>query len=236
MSTIASNKESKITAMVDGKCKGVRRENKEVLEQEGIEEEQEGTGEDSGMDKSQAPFPVRREEGQEEGKGGDAVGLCNFELEGSVPGTLPSVEQVIEITEEIRMKTALNLQCSLAAEETSFGSRCETPLRRRKMKGLCDLVVPSTHPRRSVRLSEKSSQVRKNLLAKEGSLSMSISDGDIGNCNSRLRDNEIREEPPKLWDQGKQIGLVFRGDKEEVIQEYQCMEDRDLEFMKSIAG
>ncbi|KAL9303561.1 hypothetical protein ACSQ67_020824 [Phaseolus vulgaris] len=67
---------------------------------------------DCGMDKSQAPFPVRREEGQEEGKGGDAVGLCNFELEGSVPGTLPSVEQVIEITEEIRMKTALNLQCS----------------------------------------------------------------------------------------------------------------------------
>jgi len=188
------------------------------------------------MDKSQPPCPVGREEGEEEGKGGDEVGLCNSELKGSVPGTITSTEQVIEITEVIRMKPALNLQCSLAAEETSFGSRCETPIRWRKMRGIHHLVEPSTHPRRSVRLSEKSVQVRKNLLAKEGSLSMSISDGDIGNCNSRFRDNGIREEPTKLWNQGKQIGLQCCGDEEEVIQEYQCMEDRDLEFMKSITG
>ncbi|KAL9328115.1 hypothetical protein ACSQ67_003118 [Phaseolus vulgaris] len=61
----------------------------------------------------------------------------------------------------------------------TWEARCETPLRRRKMKGLHDLVESSTHLRRSVRLSEKSSQVRKGLLAGEGSLSMPISDGDI---------------------------------------------------------
>jgi len=114
----------------------------------------------------------------------------------------------------------------LAAEETNFRSRCETPLRQSKMKGLRDLGEPSTHSRRSVRLSEKSSQVRKNLLAREGSLSMSISDGDIGNCNSHLLNNVIREDSTKLCDLGKQIGLACRGDEEEVIQEYQCMEER----------
>ena len=32
------------------------------------------------------------------------------------------------------------------------------------------------------------------------------------------------------------MGLVYRREEGEVIQEYQCMEDRDLEFMKSIIG
>ncbi|KAL9276841.1 hypothetical protein ACSQ67_025610 [Phaseolus vulgaris] len=75
------------------------------------------------------------------------------------PGTITSTEQVIEITEEIRMKPSSNLQCSLAAEETSFGSRCETPIRRRKMRGIHHLVEPSTHPRRPVRSSKKSAQI-----------------------------------------------------------------------------
>ena len=218
-SATVSNKENNSIAMVEGDCKGVQKGNKEAFDQDGKEEEQEGTREVFGMADSQK----RKDKSQ-------------TLLEGSVPRTQPLAEQVIEITEEIRMKTALNLPCSLAVEDTNLGSRCETPLRRRKMKGLHDLVESSTHLRRSVRLSEKSSQVRKGLLAREGSLSMPISDGDIRNCNSRLRNNEIREEPTKLWDQGKQIGLVCRGEEEEVIQEYQCMEDRDLEFMESIVG
>jgi len=124
----------------------------------------------------------------------------------------------------------------LAVEESLFGTFAETPLRQRKMKGLCDVVEPSTHPRRSVRLSEKASQARKTALVREGSLPISISDRDIGNCNYRIQKIETRENPNKLWDQGKRIGLGCRDDEEEVIQEYQSMEDRDLEFMKSIAG
>jgi len=122
----------------------------------------------------------------------------------------------------------------LAVEELLFETIGETPLRQRKLKGLCDVVEPSTHPRRSVRLSEKASQARKAALVREGSLLISISDGDIGNFNYRIRKNETRENPTKLWDQGKQIGLVCRGDEKEVIQEYQSMEDSDLEFMKNI--
>ncbi|KAL9318630.1 hypothetical protein ACSQ67_015147 [Phaseolus vulgaris] len=174
-STSAGNKESKTTVVVDDECKGVRTECKEVLAREGLEEEQEGTGEDSSMEKSQPPLGTKGGRGR-----GRRKRFRNHIFN----------EQVIEITEEIRMKPAPNLQCSLVAEETSFGSRCETPIRRRKMRGIHDLVEPSTHPRRSVRPSEKSVQVRKNLLAKEGSLSMSISDGELGNCNARFRITE----------------------------------------------
>jgi len=94
---------------------------------------------------------------------------------------------------------------------------------------------PSTHPRRSVRLSERLSQARKEMLSREGSLSVSISDGDISNCNSHFQNPKIREEATKLWDLGKQFGLACRGDEEKVVQEYQCMEERDLEFMKNLA-
>jgi len=226
-STARDNKRCTLFATVGDKennniamaCKGMQKENEEAVDQERKDEEQEGTGEVPGVAGSQK-----------------RKGKSQTLAEGSVLGTQMLAEQAFESTEEVRMKTTLNLPCLLAAEDTIFGSKCETPLRRRKMKGLRNLVEPSTHPRRSLRLSEKSSQVKKDLLAREGSLSMSISNGDIGNCNSCLRYNEILEEPTKLWDQGKQIGLVCRKEEEEVIQEYHCMEDRDLEFMKSIAG
>jgi len=80
------------------------------------------------------------------------------------------------------------------------------------MKGLSELGEPSTHPRRSVRLSERSSQARKELVLRIGSLTTSISDGDINNCNARVRNLEVREEPTKLWDLGKQIGLACHGE------------------------
>lgn len=54
-------------------------------------------------------------------------------------------KQEIGVPVEIRMKTGMNLPCPLDAEETIMGSRCKTPPRRRKMKGLCDLGEPSTH-------------------------------------------------------------------------------------------
>ncbi|KAL9276207.1 hypothetical protein ACSQ67_026249 [Phaseolus vulgaris] len=85
-------------------------------------------------------------------------------LEGNVPRTQPLAERQVESSEEIRMKTTLNLPC-LSSEDTNLVSKCETPLRWRKMKGLRDPVEPSTHPRRSVRLREKSSQGRKDLFA-----------------------------------------------------------------------
>jgi len=198
---------------------GMLEENEEGADQEGIDEQQEETGEAPGMATSQKTKVKSL-----------------LQAEGSVSGSESLAEQALESTEEVRFKTALNLPCVLAVEDTNVESKCDTPLRRRKMKGLRDLVAPSTHPRRSLRLSEKSSQVRKELLAREGSLPLSISDGDIGNCNSRLRYNDMLEEPAKLWNQGKQIGLVCRKEEDEVIQEYQCMEDRDLEFLKSIAG
>jgi len=102
------------------------------------------------------------------------------------------------------------------------------------MKGLSELGEPSTHPRRSVRLSERSSQVRKELLPREGLLTTSISDGDINNCNARVCKPEIREEPGKLWDLGKQIGLACRGEEDDVVQEFQCMEVRYLKFLKNL--
>ncbi|KAL9322516.1 hypothetical protein ACSQ67_010569 [Phaseolus vulgaris] len=48
---------------------------------------------------------------------------------------------------------------------------------------------------------------------------MSISDGDIGNCNSHLLNNVIGEDSTKLCDLGKQIGLACRGDEEEAESE-----------------
>ena len=72
---------------------------------------------------------------------------------------------------------------------------------------------PNTQPRRSVRLTERSSQARKELVPIIGSSTTSISDGDINNCNARVRNPEIREEPTKLWELEKQIGLACHGEE-----------------------
>jgi len=55
----------------------------------------------------------------------------------------------------------------------------------------------------------------------------SISDMDISNCNIRLRTSRNLDKSPKLWESGKRFGLSCRGDEEEVINEYVCMEARD---------
>ena len=106
--------------------------------------------------------------------------------------------------------------------------------RRGKKKGLSELGKPSTLPRRSVRLSEKMSQAREALLLSEGLPATSISDGDINNCNARVRIPGSPEEPADLWVLRKQIRIACCGVEEEVVQEFKCMEDQDMEFKKNV--
>jgi len=119
-------------------------------------------------------------------------------------------------------------------EERKLGSLCNISSRQRKIKGLREFVEPNSHPRRSVRLSERLSQARKNLLSSEGLPTISISDRDINNCNARVCISGNREEPANIWGLGKQIELACRREEEEVVQELQCMEERDMEFMKKL--
>ena len=122
------------------------------------------------------------------------------------------------------------------AEAGKGGRGNRNPSTRRKLrtKGMWEVGEPSTHPRRLVRIRARSSQVRKSASSKAGTLSATISDGDIINCNSRLRDPDVTEEPVKLWELGKHIGIVCRRIEEEVVQEYQSMEVRDVEFAQKI--
>jgi len=60
--------------------------------------------------------------------------------------------------------------------------------------------------------------------------SSSISYRNINICNSRLVEPVNLAGPSKLWKVGKQVGIMCRGDEEEVVKEYGSMEDRDSEF------
>jgi len=64
--------------------------------------------------------------------------------------------------------------------------------------------------------------------------STTISDGDIANCNVRWRDSELLVEPSKLWGISRQAGITCRRDELEVVKEYICLEERDLEIMKNV--
>ena len=111
------------------------------------------------------------------------------------------------------------------------GIRNQSPRGRLRMKGLGEMAEPSTLPRRSVRVWP--SQVRDSA-SKAGTLSATISDGDTIICNSRFRDLDVTEEPLKLWEMGKQMGIVCRRIEEEVVKEYQSMEARDVEFAQKL--
>lgn len=39
--------------------------------------------------------------------------------------------------------------------------------------------------------------------------------------------------PCKLWEINRKAGTICRGDEQEVVKEYICLEERDLEIMKS---
>jgi len=83
-------------------------------------------------DEPQIIFPVGRKKNSEEDDGGRQEGgavLRNTLDEGSGPDNRSNHEyakQATGVPVEIRMKTGINLQCSLDAEEIITGSRCET--------------------------------------------------------------------------------------------------------------
>jgi len=51
-------------------------------------------------------------------------------------------------------------------------------------------------------------------------------------CNNKLWKGGNTDEPTKLWEVGKQLGMTCCGNEEEVIKEFGRMEDRDKEIMK----
>ncbi|ESW34124.1 hypothetical protein PHAVU_001G126500 [Phaseolus vulgaris] len=107
------------------------------------------------------------------------------------------------------------------------------PIRQRKERGLTDLGDSSLpQRRRSVRLHEKQARSAPSKHQHEGKISASISDGDIYKCNSRLCKQGNGDEPTVLWDIGKTSGIFCHGIEEEVIQEYMCMEERDMGVAK----
>ena len=60
--------------------------------------------------------------------------------------------------------------------------------------------------------------------------STSISDRNIYNCNHRLVEPVNQAGPSKLWEVGKQVGIMCQRDEDEVVKEYGSMEDRDSGF------
>ena len=86
--------------------------------------------------------------------------------------------------------------------------------------------------RRSVRLHEKQARSAPSKHQHEGKISASISDGDIYNCNSRLCEQGNGVEQIVLWEIGKTSGIFCHGIEEEGIQEYICMEERDMGVAK----
>jgi len=83
-----------------------------------------------------------------------------------------------------------------------------------------------------VRLSARFPQIGTSPYLRDGRCSASNSDGDINNCNLQYCDPGNMVEPSKLWEIGKQAGITYRGDEEEVVKEYLCLEERDFEIMK----
>jgi len=83
--------------------------------------------------------------------------------------------------------------------------------RQRKTKGLMELAAPNSHPRRSVRLRSKAARVGNLHQTIRGMPAVSLSDGDIDNCNSRLRDMVSPADPSKLWAISRRVGIFCRG-------------------------
>jgi len=103
--------------------------------------------------------------------------------------------------------------------------------RKSKKKGLWELGEPSTHPRRSIRISDRAARLRNSSYSAE-TPTTTISDGDIFNCNARIYDLEVVEESGMLWEVGKRMGVACRREEVEVVKEYKCMEVRDAECMQ----
>jgi len=118
-------------------------------------------------------------------------------------------------------------------EEATEGGNTSTPPRRRKLKGLFELGDSISFPRRSVRLISRSAKAKPSSSGRDGMCSNSVSDGGVVNCNLRFSGPSGMADPSKLWEIGKKVGLKCRGDEEEVVNEYICLEKRDTEVMKN---
>jgi len=103
---------------------------------------------------------------------------------------------------------------------------------RRKKKGLAELGDSSSQPRRSVRINERLTQVGFPYNHKDRMPLVSISDKDISNCNTRLNASSLLAEPTKLWEIGKHVGVRWRREGEEVIKEYESMEEKDSDILE----
>jgi len=103
-----------------------------------------------------------------------------------------------------------------------------------KSKALLIWKAPSHTPRRSVRIRNKCPQNALSFLSRQGMPTVSLSDGDIDNCNLRLREPVSPEEPIKLWDISRKVGIRCRKDEQEVIQEFSSLEERDLKTMSCV--
>jgi len=120
-------------------------------------------------------------------------------------------------------------------ESMLMGRSTKTYQRRRKTKGLLDLGDAKSHPRRSVRISSRNKQVNNYSLSRHGLTSVSLSDGDIDNCNTRLGDAVSPVASAKLWEISRRVGITCQGDEQQVLNEYSSLEARDLQFMESLA-
>jgi len=74
--------------------------------------------------------------------------------------------------------------------------------------------------------------VRNNTLPKSDAPLATISDGNIVNYNHRFWNLGSCVELVNLWELDKQVGDMCSGNGEEVIKEFQRMEERDNEVMR----
>ena len=161
---------------------------------------------------------------------------------GSATNNIESTEQVgTHCAEPVDDKIGLGASHVDSARSTCPGGKLGSPesalrttQRRRKFKASSGLEVSKSHPRRLGRLKNRQQLTARNSQSNQGVASVSLSDGDIENCNTRLRDPVLPAEPTKLWEVGKRVGLICQRVEKKVIDEYACMEERDLVVTKSV--
>jgi len=198
------------------------------------------------------PRPDRETCGSEEGSRGYERGMqgaleevhacntdCNLHTEENWEGAIRVMKGAKDDKTEVYGSTEKDEPHRLGEGDVAQGGNLprghftgmpSSPLHQRKEKGLTELGDSSLpQRRRSVRLHEKQARSAASKRHQEGNISASISDGDIFNCNSRLCEQGNGAEPAVLWEIGKTAGISCHGVEEEVVQEYACMEERDME-------
>jgi len=149
---------------------------------------------------SQDPMPAHREVGVggflHECEKVTCDALLRNHIEGLVLQELEEGSKVIERLRETEDEVVVR------------GTMNKSSPRRSKKKGLWELRGPSTHPRRSMRISERSSRARNSPSCTFETPVATISYGDIFNCNARLCESEGVEEPTMLWEVGKHMGIA----------------------------